>query len=126
MNKFLQKYIILFILITIISSTVYGLGDTVRLYWDNPIIETEEEVKTLNTMATRYNKTTYLPVDEFGMVSAEAVKNAIKDTTILVTIMTANIKIEIRIFIYFFLSILSIFMIHYLYFFVNFFYVNIE
>jgi len=36
---------------------------------------------------------TYLPVDEFGMVSAEAVKNAIKDTTILITIMTANNEI---------------------------------
>lgn len=36
---------------------------------------------------------TYLPVDEFGMVSAESVKNAIKDTTILVTIMTANNEI---------------------------------
>ena len=36
---------------------------------------------------------TYLPVDEFGMVSAESVKNAIKDTTILVTIMMANNEI---------------------------------
>lgn len=36
---------------------------------------------------------TYLPVDEFGMVSAESVKNAIKDTTILITIMTANNEI---------------------------------
>lgn len=36
---------------------------------------------------------TYLPVDEFGMVSAEDVKNAIKDTTILVTIMMANNEI---------------------------------
>ena len=36
---------------------------------------------------------TYLPVDEFGMVSAENVKNAIKDTTILVTIMMANNEI---------------------------------
>ncbi len=36
---------------------------------------------------------TYLPVDEFGMVSPEDVKNAIKDTTILVTIMYANNEI---------------------------------
>ncbi len=36
---------------------------------------------------------TYLPVDEFGMVSAEDVRKAIKDTTILVTIMTANNEI---------------------------------
>ncbi len=36
---------------------------------------------------------TYLPVDEFGMVSAEDVKNAIKDTTVLVTIMMANNEI---------------------------------
>lgn len=36
---------------------------------------------------------TYLPVDEFGMVSAESVKNAIKDKTILITIMTANNEI---------------------------------
>ncbi len=36
---------------------------------------------------------TYLPVDEYGMVSAESVKNAIKDNTILITIMTANNEI---------------------------------
>ncbi len=36
---------------------------------------------------------TYLPVDEFGMVTAEDVRKAIKDTTILVTIMTANNEI---------------------------------
>lgn len=36
---------------------------------------------------------TYLPVDEYGMVSAEAVKAAIKDTTILITIMFANNEI---------------------------------
>ena len=36
---------------------------------------------------------TYLPVDEFGMVSAEDVRKAIKDTTILITIMTANNEI---------------------------------
>ncbi len=38
-------------------------------------------------------KVTYLPVDKFGMVSPEDVKNAICDETILVTIMTANNEI---------------------------------
>ncbi len=36
---------------------------------------------------------TYLPVDEFGMVSPQDVKNAIKDSTILITIMFANNEI---------------------------------
>lgn len=36
---------------------------------------------------------TYLPVDEYGMVSPEAVKNAITDKTILVSVMTANNEI---------------------------------
>ncbi len=36
---------------------------------------------------------TYLPVDEFGLVSPEDVKNAIKDTTTLITIMFANNEI---------------------------------
>lgn len=36
---------------------------------------------------------TYLPVDQYGMVSAEDVKAAIKDTTILITIMFANNEI---------------------------------
>lgn len=38
-------------------------------------------------------RVTYLPVDEFGMVSAEDVKNAITDETILVTVMYANNEI---------------------------------
>lgn len=36
---------------------------------------------------------TYLPVDKYGMVSAEDVKNAIKNTTILITVMFANNEI---------------------------------
>lgn len=36
---------------------------------------------------------TYLPVDRYGLLSAEDVKNAIKDTTILITIMFANNEI---------------------------------
>lgn len=36
---------------------------------------------------------TYLPVDEYGRVTAQAVKDAIKDTTILVTVMFANNEI---------------------------------
>ncbi len=36
---------------------------------------------------------TYLPVDKYGMVNPEDVKNAIKDNTILITIMYANNEI---------------------------------
>lgn len=36
---------------------------------------------------------TYLPVDEYGMVSPDAVRDAICDKTILITIMTANNEI---------------------------------
>ncbi len=36
---------------------------------------------------------TYLPVNEYGMVSADDVKNAITDKTILISIMTANNEI---------------------------------
>lgn len=36
---------------------------------------------------------TYLPVDKYGMVSPEDVRSAIKDTTILITIMLANNEI---------------------------------
>ncbi len=36
---------------------------------------------------------TYLPVDEYGMVSPDAVRDAITDKTILITIMTANNEI---------------------------------
>lgn len=36
---------------------------------------------------------TYLPVDEYGMVSPDAVKSAIKDTTIMISIMFANNEI---------------------------------
>ena len=38
-------------------------------------------------------KVTYLPVDEYGLVSPEDLKNAITDETILVTIMLANNEI---------------------------------
>lgn len=36
---------------------------------------------------------TYLPVDKYGMVSPDAVKSAIKDTTIMISIMFANNEI---------------------------------
>lgn len=39
------------------------------------------------------HKVTYLPVDQFGRVSAEQVRNALTDKTILVSVMTANNEI---------------------------------
>lgn len=36
---------------------------------------------------------TYLPVDEYGMISLDDLKNAIKETTILITVMFANNEI---------------------------------
>ena len=38
-------------------------------------------------------RVTYVPVDEFGRINPDDVKNAIKDDTILITIMTANNEI---------------------------------
>ncbi|MEE1013252.1 MAG: cysteine desulfurase NifS [Clostridia bacterium] len=63
----------------------------------NHIITTAVEhhavLHTCQSLEKEGYEVTYLPVDEFGRVSAQDVKNAIKDTTILITVMFANNEI---------------------------------
>ncbi len=63
----------------------------------NHIITTAVEhhavLHTCQDLEKQGYEVTYLPVDEYGMVSLDDVKSAIKDTTILITIMFANNEI---------------------------------
>ena len=56
-------------------------------------IEHHAVLHTCEYMEKQGYEVTYLPVDEYGIVSAEAVKNAIRPDTALITIMAANNEI---------------------------------
>ena len=56
-------------------------------------VEHHAVLHTLEALEKDGFEVTYLPVDEFGMVSEKDVENAITDKTILITIMTANNEI---------------------------------
>jgi len=56
-------------------------------------IEHHAVLHTCEYMEKQGYEVTYLPVDEYGIVSAEAVRNAIRPDTALITIMAANNEI---------------------------------
>jgi len=56
-------------------------------------IEHHAVLHTCEFMEKQGYEVTYLPVDEFGRVSVESVKNAIRPDTVLITIMAANNEI---------------------------------
>ena len=77
----------------------WAIRSTVRAYKDkgNHIITSAVEhhavLHTCQDLEKQGYEVTYLPVDEYGMVSPDDVKSAIKDNTILISIMFANNEI---------------------------------
>ncbi|MBX3345133.1 MAG: IscS subfamily cysteine desulfurase [Nitrospira sp.] len=82
------------------ESNNLALKGVVEMYHekgDHIITSSTEHRAVLDTAKTleakRGVKVTYLPVDKFGMVSPEDVRNAITDKTILISVMFANNEI---------------------------------
>jgi cysteine desulfurase len=59
-------------------------------------VEHHAILHTCETLEKEGFEVTYLPVDEFGRVSASKVKDAITDKTILVSVMFANNEVGIK------------------------------
>ena len=77
---------------------IKGVADAYKDKGNHIITSSIEHHAVLNTcdfLEKHGYEVTYLPVDEFGFVNPEDVKNAIKDTTILISIMTANNEIGV-------------------------------
>ena len=53
-------------------------------------VEHEAVLHSAKTLEKRGFEVTYLPVDEFGMVHPESVRQALRDDTVLVSVMAAN------------------------------------
>lgn len=75
---------------------VKGIADAYRRKGNHIITSAVEHHAILNTcefLEKHGYEVTYLPVDEYGMVNPQDVEKAIKDNTILISIMTANNEI---------------------------------
>lgn len=75
------------------NTAIFGIAESYK-HKGNHIITTNVEhhavLHTCQALEKHGYEITYLPVDEYGQISAEQVKNALTDKTILVTIMFAN------------------------------------
>lgn len=78
----------------------WAINSVIKTHATGHIITTNVEhhatlnlYKNIDKSINKSYEITYLPVDSFGMVSAEAVYNAIKENTILVDIILANNEI---------------------------------
>ncbi|NLK21599.1 MAG: cysteine desulfurase NifS [Epulopiscium sp.] len=75
---------------------IKGIAESYKDKGNHIITSTTEHHAVLHTceyLQSKGYEVTYLPVDEFGRINPEDVRNAIKDTTILITIMYANNEI---------------------------------
>ncbi len=75
---------------------IKGVVESYKKKGNHIITTTTEHHAVLHTceyLEKQGYEVTYLPVDEYGLIGMEDLKAAIKDTTILITIMMANNEI---------------------------------
>ena len=78
------------------NMAIIGTMEKYREKGDHMVTCETEHMAVLDTaryLEEKGKRVTYLPVDEFGMVDAGAVRDAINDRTVLVSIMAANNEI---------------------------------